>query len=273
MSDLNDTETEKKRLDGGSLDEQSQKLDGLSTEEIIKWAANTFHKRIAVLSAFQKAGCVLCYQIYKLGLQDKVDVIFVDTGVNFQETIDTIERFRTEYGLNVVTLHPELTMEQQTEKEGVLYISKSGQEKCCALRKKVPLKKIKGKYEALLSSLHRAAGGRRKNVPVLALDVELNLVRVHPMVHMTTEEIEEYIKHEKVIYNPLHDQGYPTVSCTRCTTPVLSGEEERAGRWRHLENASQYCNINPTDRKDAGDNAAFVELRYETVEKILHYDI
>lgn len=265
---------ETKRLDQNTLEEQSQKLEKLSPDEIIQWAAKTFpNRRLAMLSAFQKAGCVLCHRIKELGLADAIDIIFVDTGVNFTETMDTVRRFQDDYGLNIVTLHPELTMEKQIEKEGVLYLSKEGQERCCHLRKKVPLQQIKGKYEALLSSLHRSAGGKRASTPILALDTELNLVRVHPMVNMDDQEIESYIKDNDVIYNPLHNQGYPTVSCNRCTTPVLPGEDERAGRWRHLENAAIYCNINPTDRARGGDNSEFVELSYETVEKILQFDI
>ncbi len=270
MSTANST----KRIDSNVLEEQSRKLEGLDSDEIIRWAVKTFHDgRLAMLSAFQKAGCVLCHKLYALGLNKDVDIIFVDTGVNFPETLETVQRIRDEYELNVITLHPERTMARQIAEEGTLYLSKEGQERCCFLRKKAPLNQIKGKYEALLSSLHRSAGGRRKNTPVLATDTELNLVRVHPMVNMTDSEIEVYIQKHDVIYNPLHDQGYPTVSCNRCTTPVLPGEDERAGRWRHLENAAVYCNINPTDRTRGTDNSEFVELSFQTAEKILHFDI
>lgn len=273
MSDINSSTTTR-RIQADLLGEQSQKLEALGPGEIIRWAAETFEDgRIAMLSAFQKAGCVLCHKIASLGLNDVIDVIFVDTGVNYAETLETVERMRDAYGLRIRTLKPKRTMAEQTRDEGVLYLSKAGQERCCFLRKKEPLQQIKGEYEAMLSSLHRSAGGRRKHTPILALDTELNLVRVHPFVNMDDEEIEAYIQKHGVIYNPLHDQGYPTVSCNRCTTPVLAGEDERAGRWRHLENEAVYCNINPTDRARGGDNSEFVELSYDTVEKILHFDI
>ncbi len=264
--------TTKTRLTQADLDSQGQLLEHLSPDDIIRWTVDTFEGRIAVLSAFQKAGCVLCHRIMSLGLADRIDVIFVDTGVNFPETLETVDKHRRLYGLNVVALHPERTMEQQTREEGVLYLSKEGQERCCALRKREPLRQIRGKYEALLSSLHRASGGARKDVPVLAVDTDLELVRVHPMVRMTEAEIEGYIHENNVVVNPLHAQGYPTVSCTRCTTPVLPGEDERAGRWRHLENVASYCRINPTDRGGT-DNTDFVELSWETAQKFLHFDI
>jgi phosphoadenosine phosphosulfate reductase len=251
----------------------NERLEGLPPQELIRWAHRRFGKRLGLLSAMQAAGCALCHMVAELGLQADIDVLFVDTGVNFQETLDTVERVRREYGLNVISLHPELTMAEQTAKMGVLYLDPAGQKLCCHLRKKVPLQQIRGRYDALLSSLRRGSGGKRADVPVLAPDAELNLLRIHPMVNMSAEDLDAYVTKHNVIVNPLHAQGYPTVGCNRCTTPVLPGEPERAGRWRHLENAAVYCNINPTDRARSGDNSEFVELGVEVVGRMLDFSI
>ncbi|MCC6546582.1 phosphoadenylyl-sulfate reductase [Candidatus Sumerlaeota bacterium] len=268
------TSAEIVRITSGQLEEVNSKLEKLTPHQIIRWAHESFGEgRIAVLSAMQEAGCILCHMVQESGLSGRMDVIFVDTGVNFLETIETAERVSSTYGLKLVTLKPERTMEQQIAEEGVLYLSKEGQKRCCHLRKKVPLQQIIGKYDALLVSLRRGSGGKRSDVPVLAIDGELNLLRIHPIALMSDEEMDQYLVQHKVIVNPLHAQGYPTVSCNRCTTPVLPGEDDRAGRWRHLENADKYCNINPTDRKRHGDNSDFVELATETVVKILNFDI
>lgn len=261
------------KITAAHLADLNEKLEALPTDEIIKWAHDTFGRRVGILSAMQQAGCALCHQVYRLGLAGELDVIFVDTGVNFPETMDTVERIKRDYRLNVISLHPARTMSQQIAEEGVLYLTPDGQKKCCDLRKKQPLLQVIGKYDALLSSLRRGSGGMRSNVPVLALDMELNLIRIHPLIKMTDEELLAYINQYNVITNPLHDQGYPTVSCNRCTTPVLAGEDDRAGRWRHLENASKYCNINPTDRKRIADTSDFVELSEEIAGRILSFDI
>lgn len=268
-----ESEPSRARLTPEDLDVLNSRLEPLKPMEVIEWAHSRFGKRLAVLSAMQKAGCALCEMVAKAGLQDDVDIIFVDTGVNFQETLDTVEQVRRRYGLRIVSLHPELTMAEQVEREGALYLTPEGQKRCCHLRKKVPLEQIKGKYDALLSSLRRGSGGKRAEIPTLALDMELNLIRIHPLLRMSNEDLEAYIEENDVVINPLHNQGYPTVSCNRCTTPVLSGEPERAGRWRHLENAAVYCNINPTDRKRAGDNSEFVELEVKVVERIMDFQI
>ncbi len=225
-------------------------FDDSDPEEIIRWAHETFGNRMAVLSSFQKSGCALCHMISRMGLQKEVDVVFVDTGVNFRETYETIDRVRETYGLNIVSLHPKRTMAEQCREEGVLYITPEGQKRCCYMRKREPLFQIAGKYDALLASLRRADGGRRERVPIVVPDSDLKLLRVHPLANFMDQELEAYIQRHEVVTNPLHEQGYPTISCDRCTTPVLEGEPRRAGRWRHLEHANTYCEINPTDRAD-----------------------
>ncbi|MEO8376902.1 MAG: phosphoadenylyl-sulfate reductase [Candidatus Sumerlaeota bacterium] len=261
------------KITANQLEEVNEKLQTLTPHQIIRWAYESFGGRIAVLSAMQEAGCILCHMVKESGLAGKMDVIFVDTEVNFPETLETAARVSSAYGLNLITLKPERSMAQQTKEEGVLYLSKDGQKRCCHLRKILPLRQIIGKYDALLVSLRRGSGGKRSNVPVLELDSDLNLIRVHPLINLTNDGMDEYLQMHSVIVNPLHAQGYPTVSCNRCTTPVLPGEDERAGRWRHLEHEDKYCNINPTDRKRRGDNSDFVELASQTAVKILNFDI
>ncbi|CAN5200014.1 phosphoadenylyl-sulfate reductase [soil metagenome] len=248
----------------------SAQLEGSAPEEIIRWAHGVFGRRLAVLSAMQKAGSVVCQMVSNLGLQNDIDILFVDTGVNFHETYDTIERMRHGYGLNIISLHPERTMAQQTADEGVLYLTRPGQERCCTLRKKEPLKQIVGKYDAMIGSLRRAEGGKRATIPVLSIDAELKHIRVHPIFSMTDEQLESLVVERQTIINPLHNQGYPTISCDRCTTPVVEGEDKRAGRWRHLQNSPEYCAINPTDRsKRAGAPEESVTLDAAVAAKLL----
>ncbi|MBI1289923.1 phosphoadenylyl-sulfate reductase [bacterium] len=256
-------------LTASALTPLNKALEDRSAAEIIRWAHGVFGRRLAVLSAMQKAGCVLCEMVADLGLAREVDVVFVDTGLNFQETLDTVEQIRSRYGLNVVSLQPARTFEQQCKEEGVLYLWKQGQERCCDLRKKEPLKQIIGRYDALLGSLRRDEGSMRADVPVLAIDKAMSMVRVHPLFAMTTEEMEAHIKARGTVVNPLHEQGYPTISCNRCTTPVLPGEPERAGRWRHLAGESEYCAINPTDVRRPNAPEPSVNLESGLVERLL----
>jgi phosphoadenosine phosphosulfate reductase len=252
------------RLVQADLDNLNSAMESRSPQELLAWAKETFGARVAILSAMQRAGATVCHMAYATGVT--MDVVFVDTGVLFQETLATRDRIAKEYGLNVVTLSPDETMENQTRRLGVLYLSAEGQQQCCEMRKTAPLLKARGRYDALVASLRRGDGGRRAKVPILAIDQKMNCVRVNILANVSNEQLEQYLAEHNVIVNPLHSQGYATIGCNRCTTPVLPDEPKRAGRWRHLGPWAAYCGINPTD-VDRGDEA--VDLPQELIDRIL----
>ena len=234
-------------------------------EELLQWAQEIFGDRLAALSSMQRAGSVICHMLQSMPV--KMPVLFVDTGVLFEESLTTRDRIIAEYGLEVRTLTPEKTMEQQTSELGVLYLSAEGQKECCEIRKSAPLDAVKDQYDCLIGSLRRADGGQRGSCPILAVDPRLNVLRVNPLVNFTDEQMNEYAGQKDVVTNPLHDQGYSTIGCNRCTTPVLPGEPRRAGRWRHLGPWSVYCGINPSDL--GPERSPAVDLPQDLVDRIL----
>ena len=233
--------------------------------EILRWAREIFGTRLAALSAMQESGSVVCHLIHREKLQ--IPVLFVDTGVMFQETLETRDRLIAEYGLNIRTLTPKLTMAEQTAQRGVLYLNVEGQRECCHSRKVEPLLTVKDEFDAVIGSLRREDGGKRATCPILAVDREMNAVRINPLANMSDIDLNAYIRDNDVIVNPLHAQGFSTIGCNRCTTPVLPNEPKRAGRWRHLGPWSVYCGINPTDLDDA--NSPTIELPQELIDRIL----
>jgi len=253
------------RLSQADLVDLNHKFEERTPQELLQWASQTFGDRVASISAMQKSGTVVCHMIHSSGAD--IPVLFVDTGVMFQETLDTRDRVINEYGLNVISLHPELTMEEQTEKHGVLYLTAEGQEQCCHDRKVEPLRKVAGQYDAFIGSLRRSDGGKRAVCPILSVDVETNTVRINPLAEFDDEHLAAYIEEHNVIVNPLHSQGFTTIGCNRCTTPVLPSEPKRAGRWRHLGPWSAYCGINPSDRDPT--HSPSIDLPQELVDRIL----
>ena len=175
-----------------------------------------------------------------------------------KQTLATRDEVARAYpNLRVVTLRPERSFADQTRDEGVLYLTREGQERCCDLRKTAPLQSARGRYDALLGALRRGEGGARSKVRPFGLDPAMNALRIHPFAAMTAGDLDALIASSPgVVVNPLHAMGFPTIGCFPCTTPVLPDEPERAGRWRHLASVT-YCGINPVDR---GDSGASVDL-------------
>lgn len=252
-------------LSQADLANLNSNLESRTPLELLAWATAIFGERVAILSAMQRAGCVVCHMAY--ANQFKLPVLFVDTGVLFPETLATRDRVAREYGLNVISLTPPMSMEEQTSKLGILYLTPEGQVKCCDMRKTAPLLSVAGQYDALVASLRRGDGERRSKVPILAVDPKMNALRVNILANFTDQQLADYIAEHNVITNPLHQQGYATIGCVRCTTPVLPDEPKRAGRWRHLGPWAMYCGINPTDLNGGTDKA--IDLPEDLIDQIL----
>ncbi len=253
------------RLSQAALQQLNRDFEDRSPEDLIRWAHEIFGNRLAAITAMQQSGSVVSHMIHRLKL--RMPILFVDTQVMFAETLETRDRLMKEYDLDIRTLLPEMTMEEQTAQHGILYLSVEGQKHCCHMRKVEPLIKVKGQYDALISSLRRSDGGRRGDCPILAVDPEMNSLRINPLANTTDEQLHSYINEHQVIVNPLHAQGYSTIGCNRCTTPVMPEEPKRAGRWRHLGPWSIYCGINPTDMDEA--TAQAIDLSQDLVDSIL----
>jgi phosphoadenosine phosphosulfate reductase len=252
-------------LSQAELADLNASMESRTPQELLTWAKTTFGTRVAILSALQRAGCTICHLAYTK--QVEIDVVFVDTGVLFPETLATRDKISEAYGLRIITLSPEMSMEEQTDKLGILYLTPDGQIQCCDMRKTAPLMTMKGRYDALVGSLRRGDGERRSKVPILAVDPKMNCLRVNVLANFTDQQLADYIEQNSVITNPLHKQGYATIGCNRCTTPVLPDEPKRAGRWRHLGPWAMYCGINPTDL-DRGTDIA-IDLPQELIDRIL----
>ena len=238
------------------LEALNRRFESAGPEDILRFAREAFGERAAILSSLQRAGTAMCYLADRAGLP--FDVLFVDTGVLHAETLATRDEVARAYpNLRVVTLRPERSFADQTRDEGVLYLTREGQERCCDLRKTAPLQSARGRYDALLGALRRGEGGARSKVRPFGLDPAMNALRIHPFAAMTAGDLDALIASSPgVVVNPLHAMGFPTIGCFPCTTPVLPDEPERAGRWRHLASVT-YCGINPVDR---GDSGASVDL-------------
>jgi phosphoadenosine phosphosulfate reductase len=252
-------------LSQADLADLNASMETRTPAELLEWAKTTFGGRVAILSALQRAGCVVCHMASAAA--SKMEILFVDTGVLFPETLETRDKLIQQYGLHIVTLSPELSMVAQTEKFGVLYLTPDGQSQCCEMRKSAPLLTVKGRYDALVASLRRGDGEKRSKVPILAVDPKMNCLRVNVLANFSDQQLADYIREHAVITNPLHQQGYATIGCNRCTTPVLPEEPKRAGRWRHLGPWAMYCGINPTDL-DRGTEVA-IDLPQELIDRIL----
>jgi phosphoadenosine phosphosulfate reductase len=228
-------------------------LEPVRALERIRWAVDALGDNVVLLSSMQKTAVVLMHLFHRLGLSN--EVLFVDTGYHFFETLKMRDEYMRRYRLNLVTLYPTSTLEEQeTLHGGKLFATIEGQPECCRMRKEAPLLAHLETKRApvLVNGLRRAEGGRRRNIRPFSVDPRTGGYQLSPLYDWTSEDVGAYIAEHNLLVHPLHDKGYPSIGCSPCTTPVQPGEDARAGRWRHLrvlnaEAAPEYCRINFSD--------------------------
>ena len=134
------------------------------------------------------------------------------------------------YGIEVELIRPETTVaEYEARHGGPLYVANSDQ--CCYDRKVLPLRRAVVGYAAWISAIRKDQTADRAQASVVQWDAKFGLVKINPLLQWTKKDVWAFIVNHDVPYNPLHDQGYPSVGCWPCTQPVADGEDERAGRW------------------------------------------
>ena len=202
-------------------------LENETPEAVIKWAVDTF-PNITFACSFGAEDVVLVDMLQKVS--PTTDIFYLDTDFHFKETYETRDKLIERYGLKFVEMKPLITPEEQAAEHGD-ELWKSDPTACCNIRKVEPLTRVLGRYEAWITGIRRDQAPTRANAKKIEYDVKFGLIKFNPIASWTSEDVWTYIRENNVIYNPLHDQNYPSIGCEHCTRPVMPGEDPRAGRW------------------------------------------
>jgi phosphoadenosine phosphosulfate reductase len=225
----------------------SRLLEGKVPEEVLRWAVTTFDRRLTMATAFGAEGCCLIHMLAEI--EPSVRIFNLDTGYQFAETLQLRERIKDRYGIEVELIRPELSVpEYEAKHGGPLYVLQPDQ--CCHDRKIIPLRGALQGYEAWISAIRRDQTGHRAKAAVVQWDAKFGLVKVNPLLTWTKPDVWTFIAEHDVPYNPLHDQGYPSIGCWPCTKPVANGEDERAGRWAGTE--KKECGLHVMEEGGSG---------------------
>ncbi|MFI5754873.1 phosphoadenylyl-sulfate reductase [Streptomyces sp. NPDC051569] len=203
-----------------------RELEDASAQEILTWATDTFGGRFCVTSSMEDA--VVAHLASRV--RPGVDVVFLDTGYHFPETIGTRDAVAAVMDVNVITLTPRRTVTEQDAEHGP-ELHDRDPDLCCALRKVEPLEEGLTGYDAWATGLRRDESPTRANTPVVGWDEKRRKVKVSPIARWTRDDVDAYVTGHGVLTNPLLTDGYASVGCAPCTRRVLAGEDARAGRW------------------------------------------
>lgn len=211
---------EQPRLDlsDEEIAELNVEFERLPASKVIQWAVDNFAPHLAMTASMTDAVLIdLATKVYPA-----IEVVFIDTGYHFPETLATVEEVRRHYGLNLRMM----TVARQEEE-----LWQADPENCCSAVKVGQLDRALAGKLAWMSGLRRSEATTRVTAPIIARDLR-GLIKLNPIATWSDDDVDEYIATHDIIVNPLIGQGYPSIGCMPCTSPVAEGEDPRAGRWR-----------------------------------------
>ena len=199
---------------------------GASANDLLRWTDENFGGNYVVASNMQDAVLVDLAAKVRPG----VDVLFLDTGYHFAETIGTRDAVEAVYDVNIVNVTAEHTVAEQDELFGKDLFAREPNE-CCRMRKVEPLGKALRGYSAWVTGIRRVEAPTRANAPLISWDKAFNLVKINPIAAWSDDEMQAYIDANDVLVNPLVFEGYPSIGCAPCTAKPVEGADPRSGRW------------------------------------------
>ena len=207
----------------------SEEFETAAPEVLLRWAVEEFGPDVALATGFGAEGCVLVAMLS--GINPGTRIFYLDTDLLFPETYILRDRLEARYGVRFERCATRLSLNAQAAEYGERLWEREP-DLCCRLRKVEPLREMLSGLRAWVTAIRRDQSAARAGTRIVERDANFGLIKINPLAAWSTRDVWDYIAKHDVPYNPLHDQGYPSIGCMPCTTPVQIGETPRAGRWR-----------------------------------------
>lgn len=217
------------------LDELNQRFETAHPKEILAWCVNNIPTGLVQTSAFGVTGMVIMHLLYReLQPNPPVPVLFLDTLHHFPQTLELVNKSKETYGLDL-RVYQALNADSR-ESFAQYYGEKLWEndvQKYHYVTKVEPLQRGLNELKTIawITGRRRDQSDSRAAIPIFQPDIK-HRIKINPLANWTQKETWKYVLEHGVLYNPLHDQGYPSIGDEPLTTPVKAGEDERAGRWR-----------------------------------------
>ena len=207
-------------------EEANERLADASAQEVLAWARETFGDELVVTASMADGALPHLAAEAAPG----VDVLFLDTGYHFAETIGTRDAVEAVYPIKLINITPSRTVKEQDAALGPRLYGRNP-DLCCYLRKVEPLERALTNYDAWITGVRRDETSNRRQTKVVEWDDRREMVKVNPIVSWSQKQVDDFITEQGVLVNPLVYDGYPSIGCATCTIRVEPGADPRSGRW------------------------------------------
>lgn len=215
------------------------------TQAAIRWALGTFGRRAALSSSLSFEDQTVT-QLMVATDKEHTRVFTLDTGRQFQENYELIDRTEMTYGIRIEVFFPDFRKVQEMVRAhgiNLFYDSIELRHLCCNVRKIEPLKRALEGVEVWITGLRRSQNVTRANMQMVEYDADDDVLKLNPLVLWSEQDVKEYVRANAIPYNKLHDQGFPSIGCQPCTRAVRDGEDVRAGRWWWEDPDKRECGL------------------------------
>lgn len=218
-------------------------IDGKSSIETLHLFVKMFKDDVVFSSSFGMEDQAITHLLADNDIP--INTFTLDTGRNFEETYEVWQRTNKKYNLNIKSYSPNTEdVEKLVTNKGPFsfYNSVEDRKECCKVRKITPLKEaLKGK-KIWITGLRSEQSEFRQNISRLEYDSHFNIIKFHPILDWSLEQLESFVDENNIPVNSLHKKGYPSIGCAPCTRAVAPGEDFRAGRWS-WESSHKECGL------------------------------
>lgn len=224
-----EAETSERVWKPDELLELNLQFESIWPEDVLAWALDTFGTKVAMATGFGPSGVTLMHMISRV--DPATTVFYLDTDLLFPQTHELKRLLSDKLGLRFTRVHSGLSLQEQERLEGP-NLWRSNPDRCCHLRKVLPLRRFLETREAWITGIRRDQSPTRQRIDIVHWDASHGLVKINPLAGWSDQQIWDYIELNDLPYNSLHDRGYPSLGCIPCTQSVNDGENPRAGRWK-----------------------------------------
>ncbi|TDQ08373.1 phosphoadenylyl-sulfate reductase [Pedobacter metabolipauper] len=225
----------------------AEKIKDLDPVDALRFFAEAYPGKIVFSTSFGWEDQVITHMIFANNIP--IEVFTLETGRLFPETYYVWNRTLEIYKKPILAYHPKAeALQEMVNKKGPnsFYESVENRKECCGIRKLEPLKRALNGNKCWITGIRSEQSLNRNDMSNLEWDEQNQLIKFHPIFFWSLEDVKAYIKENNIVYNTLHDKGFPSIGCAPCTRAVREGEDFRAGRWWWEDQSKKECGLHAT---------------------------
>jgi len=216
----------------------------VSIEKFLSKFADRFPGKVTFSTSFSYEDQIITHKILSNNIP--ISIFTLDTGRLFPETYSVWSATNEKYNANIKAYYPDHSLIESFVTErgpNSFYESVQNRKDCCFIRKVDPLKRALKDNAVWVTGLRAEHSIDRHDMPQVEWDEGNQVIKYHPLLHWTFDEVKQYVNENNIPYNPLHDRGFVSIGCAPCTRAIRPGEDFRAGRWWWEDSVKKECGL------------------------------